>query len=639
MLTLSNATKRLLQPISVNERTRLGVTLSEDGSYFILSFYEERLGNRTWPTGQLDRFLSRFPERKKLDGSRYPEYLVGATDFSAVLIDQLWPKEQLDIDDEAKLMLNFLMANVRQSENAALNVAAYKDNGSLPDDDYEIHSEHPLSPYQRLALHNMMKLPGYALFMEQGTGKTAVAIAALCNLAARKKGGRFRALIVAPKNVRLNWHKEIAKFATRKIRSRVLRGGALDRVKIILDALSFAGDEDAAVVICSYESVERSWGVIKEIDWDMCVLDESHYIKSTYAQRGKRALQLREICDRRYVLTGTPITNHLIDLYNQLEFIGNGASGFRSWRAFKRFHAVTVETASGFDKIVGAQNVPFMQERLARLAFIIRKDEALPDLPDKVYDIEEVEMSKRQSDYYDQICEKLMIEIDEELSKDEDDRSLTINNILTKLLRLAQITSGFVKWDEVWSDEGELIRPAAIEAIDPNPKVERLLEILKEKGPNEKTIVWACWKQDIQSIQEAIEAAGIRCVSFYGGTSDNDRIEAERAFNEDDDCKVFIGNPAAGGVGLNLLGYPPGRGDEYETNCDHVIYFSQNWSMTHRLQSEDRAHRRGARNNVRITDLCCPGTIDEEIRARVTEKKINALTVQDLREVLKGLRR
>jgi SNF2 family DNA or RNA helicase len=182
---------------------------------------------------------------------------------------------------------------------------------------------------------------------------------------------------------------------------------------------------------------------------------------------------------------------------------------------------------------------------------------------------------------------------------------------------------------------GEKLADSRIEYLYPNPKIEGLRELLADKTPDDKTIIWACFRADIAYIETALAADGIDYVSFHGGTSDEDRIEAERRFNFDPACKVFVGNAAAGGTGLNLLGYPPGAPEGYTTNCNHVIYYSQNWSQTARTQSEDRAHRRGTRQTVRVTDLVVPESIDEEIRLRVMRKKLHALEVSDIREILR----
>ena len=210
-------------------------------------------------------------------------------------------------------------------------------------------------------------------------------------------------------------------------------------------------------------------------------------------------------------------------------------------------------------------------------------------------------------------------------------KAMTVNNILTQMLRLAQITSGFITWDaELDADGNPLSR--SVEAFPMNQKLDRLVDLIKENGEG-KIFVWATFVFDIRAIAARLELEGIKAVTFYGGTSEADRAEAERQFNFEPSCKVFIGNPAAGGTGLNLLGYPPGD-DTATTFCDRVIYYSQNWSMVQRAQSEDRCHRRGTKQQVRITDLCCPNTIDEEIRDRVVLKRARALEITDLRDIL-----
>jgi len=254
-----------------------------------------------------------------------------------------------------------------------------------------------------------------------------------------------------------------------------------------------------------------------------------------------------------------------------------------------------------------------------------------------MYDVIEVEMTPEQTEYYAKLQKQLALEIKADLEAAEAagrPKQLTVNNILTKLLRLAQITSGFITWDPHYDDDGNIVEDRQVDRLDPNPKIEELVEQLKYKGPNDKTIVWACWVQDIRSIAARLTLEGIKCVTYYGSTPDKEREAIERSFNEDPTVKVLIGNPAAGGTGLNLLGYDYWNEQPLTTNANHVIYYSQNWSMTARSQSEDRAHRRGTRRPVRYTDLTVPGTIDEEIRVRVLQKKKVALAIQDVRDIL-----
>jgi SNF2 family DNA or RNA helicase len=323
-------------------------------------------------------------------------------------------------------------------------------------------------------------------------------------------------------------------------------------------------------------------------------------------------------------LTGTPITNVLFDLYTQLEWLGEGFSGFSSFEAFKKYYGKFTKRGR-FNVLTEYKNVPLIQERLARLAFQIRKDEALPNLPEKLLDIVEVEMTSEQMKIYCEVRDNLMAEAKAAMDAAEAEgkpRQLIINNILTKF--------------PVFDNEGNEIEPKTCDRLDPNPKIEALVELFQDKKPEQKTIIWACWKQDIRSITARLKLEGIDVVTYFGETSDEDRDEAVRRFNTDPKCTVFVGNPQAGGTGLNLLGYSPDD-PSCTSNCDHVIYYSQTWSPTTRSQSEDRAHRRGTRVNVRYTDLCIPNTIDEEIRTRVCAKRVAAMSLQDVRVIMQRL--
>jgi SNF2 family DNA or RNA helicase len=267
---------------------------------------------------------------------------------------------------------------------------------------------------------------------------------------------------------------------------------------------------------------------------------------------------------------------------------------------------------------------------------MIRKKEALPDLPDKVYDYEEAGMTPKQSEVYEAVATEMVAEIESML--DGENKSLVINNILTKLLRLAQICSGFITYPEERDPDGNIIQERSTEMFSPIPKLERLYEIVKthlNENENSKIIIWACWVNDLEAIIHKLSEL-TNVVGFYGGTSEKERQENEYLFNNDPNTRVFVGNPSAGGTGLNLLGYPPGQ-EDHPTNCDRVIYYSQDWSMVNRSQSEDRAHRRGTRQNVRVTDLMVPNTIDEEIRSRVLNKRMNALEIADIRNILSTL--
>jgi SNF2 family DNA or RNA helicase len=286
------------------------------------------------------------------------------------------------------------------------------------------------------------------------------------------------------------------------------------------------------------------------------------------------------------------------------------------------------------------QHVPILQEVLARNTFIIRKKDAMPWLPDKTHSIEAIEMTDLQKEMYRKVASQLAVEIGASLEQSEVDghnRQLLINNVLTKLLRLAQVTSGFIIWDAVVYPFGEVIRPRMTEFFPVNPKIEWCVEKIKQHPLDEKCLFWSWMTNDVNALAERLTAEGISHVVFKGTTSDVDREEAERRFNKDPSCRVFIGNPAAGGSGLNLLGHDPKAPELYDTDATLSVYIAQNWNAVHRSQSEDRNHRRGTRRPTHIVTLVCDSTIDEDIHERVSSKRQAALEISDIRSLLTKL--
>lgn len=677
MRALTDATAGMLAPIKFSEHDRLEIDVDKDLKNFIVRITTDSPVH--FPSNAArSMWLQRVPERKQLEHPTN-SWKLAATDYTAEIIKAIWPADRIIwMDPKAETLFDYLLLSTSAQDINAEVYAQFKvvmtdclkeykalaesgateeelsallaqhdklKRAALPEDigDLLIHPDVPLAPYQQCALWLGMHSEGYGYFMEQGTGKTPIVVSEICNLAARTSWQQpVRALIIPPKNVRVNWVHEFERFSTVPGKVEIVKGGEIARITSIIQNL--VPEEGCQFLACvmSYESLVRSLDsmktIMEEMDidaWDLVALDESHFIKWPETQRAKAAMKLRDIARRRRVLTGTPVCNTPLDLYAQFEFMGEGWSGFRSWQNFRQFYGVFANVeGDARQKLVGVQNLPFMKERLARTSFIVSLEEALPDLPTRVFDTHEVEMTGEQAEAYEKLANDLMIEIEDEL-ENSDNKTMTVNNILTKLLRLTQITAGYRVWDAVHDPQSlEEVRSKTIEWFAQDPKLDELVAILREKGPNDKTIVWSCFVPCIKRISERLEREGMNHVTYYGGTGDAEREEVVRRFNCDRDCKIFIGNPGAGGTGLNLLGYPPHGGDDYETNANHTIYYVQDWSYTKRSQSGARNHRKGTRVHVRETDLVVPDTLDEEIRIRVLKKKLVAMEIADIREIL-----
>lgn len=594
-------------------------------------------------------FLHRFMEREVVDADELGRPIVKfpPTDMNIQLVHHSWGESRIIFRNENTKML-FKKTVLQHSFHLhrAKAQALFKATSEVlempPDFDEHHNPNLRLSPYQKAALLFSLGQEGSMFDMEPGTGKTCVVIARISleakryHLAGNKN--LMRVLVICPNQVRTNWEREFTRFATTPGRITIIKGNKAKRVKLMTHALKPDKNLCFTALVVGYDTVSSMQDVFLKIPWDLCVLDESQYIKKPTTKRSVMTRKLREICTHRQILTGTPIGNTLMDLWAQLEFLGRGASGFRSFKNFKSFHGQYERSFFGFDKLVGYQNVPFLQERMTRLAFSITREEANLQLPDKLYMVKEVEMTPQQEEYYAQLSNELAIEIQSDLQSG-DPRRVSADHILTKLLRLAQVCSGYIKVDPIVDTfTGEIISPSEIKQIGPeNPKMDALVLDIQERialDSRSKTVVWCCFQEDIQQIVARLKKAGIECGHYYGKTGGSEREANVDKFNGKDSFKVLVCNPATAGEGLNLLGFDPRNPEASECYCDYEDFFSVNWSYLLREQAEARAHRRGTRRPVQITDWIIPGTIDDHIRSVVAKKRDLALGFRDVKDIL-----
>ena len=310
----------------------------------------------------------------------------------------------------------------------------------------------------------------------------------------------------------------------------------------------------------------------------------------------------------RRLLTGSPITKSPMDIYSQCEFLRPGLLGFESYYAFQGRYAIVQRRKMGqaaFQQIVGFRNLDELTRRIDMFSFRVLKKDCL-DLPDKIYTARFVGMTVEQYKMYDQIRRHAMVLF-------ESGEMSTAPAVITQMLRLQQIMSGHLK-----TDDGDML-------YFPSKRMDALEEIINEHDG--KAIIWSRFRYDIQQITEMLNKKfGAGCaVSYYGDTSDDDRAAAVLNFqNPSHPLKFFVGNPATAGYGLTL------------TEANLVVYYANDFNLETRIQSEDRAHRIGQKNNVTYIDLVCEGSIDERIvTALQTKIDIGAKVLgEDAREWL-----
>ena len=459
--------------------------------------------------------------------------------------------------------------------------------------------------HQRKALDLSWNKKVYALFMEMGTGKTKVAIDNMGIL--HQQNEIDLAIIIAPKSVYMNWKNEIETHLSDEIAYEMFYW---PKIKELPN--QFIIDKKLGIVLMNVEALSHKSGVdfvrklMIRFRNSMIILDESTTIKNRTAARTKNILKIFLGSKYKRILTGSPVTKSPLDLYTQCEFLSPDLLGFNNFFTFRARYAVMDQIRIGNDRYIHAPkyyiNLEELDNKLKSFSYRVRKDDCL-DLPEKIRLQHEVELTKEQRITYDQLKERALAIIN--------DDTVSYNNKLTELLRLHQVTCGFVKDDS-----------GTIHKFDDCPKMEELLDIIE--NTDGKVIIWANYVYNIKNIMQTLEDKYGKdsTVAIYGEIDTDDRQTAVKRFQEDPRCRFFVGNPSTGGFGLTL------------TAASYVVYFSNNFNLEIRQQSEDRAHRIGQKRNVTYIDIVSQKTIDKYI-LRALQNKIK-LSADTLGETVKA---
>ena len=487
--------------------------------------------------------------------------------------------------------------------------------------------EYKTNPYahQAKAFKISRDAEDYALLMEMGTGKTKVIIDTAAWLYAQGKINFL--LVVAPNEVHKNWilrevPAHLPDWVPRRtaIWSSDMKAKDMKAYNRLWDE-RFDGLRILAVNVEAFGVQERWWrakrgGPMKfgsEVNKILnafkvlFAVDESSKIKTPGARRTKRLWALGKKGYYRRILTGTPVTNSPLDLYAQFRFLNHKYLGFSNFYSFKHHYAEwrtekNWKADKDYEVCTGFKNIDELTDRLDQVAFRVTKKECL-DLPEKVYTRRFVAMSDEQRKIYTKLRDDSLLAL-----KDEEFR---VTNVLTRMLRLQQVLGGWVP---------DMDNPGTVEPIfdDPkkNPRIKAIIDVAEESSS--KVIIWARFRSEIVAITNILNSVYGQgtAVSFYGDVKTADRNEAIDSF-QDEDSKVrfFVAQQHSGGYGLTL------------TAASYVIYYSNDFSLEARLQSEDRCHRIGQKNPVTYIDLECLGTIDTRIINTLREKKKLADTI------------
>lgn len=443
-----------------------------------------------------------------------------------------------------------------------------------------------LTPWQQAAVEKLKPTRVGGLFMEMGTGKTRTAIEIV----------RQR----AKKIDRVVWFCPVSLKET--VRLEILKHTDCQDIYLFDDTTTDENIPEVRWVIVGLESLSSSNRVtfaVNEIitEKTFVILDESSYIKGHKARRTERATLLSEKAKYRFVLTGTPLSQGVEDLFSQMKFLSPKILGYRSWYTFARNHLEYSEKHPGL--IVASHDTDQLAAKIAPYVYQVTKAECM-SLPGKKYKTRETFLTFEQRDAYEQAKNEMLMQID----FDEQFKPYTIFRLFGAL---QQITSGF--WNYRVCKTGVLDpEDKYVFKEFPEYRLSTLLDIIRGIPDDEKIIIWAKYRYDISRIVSALrERYGQDSVSvFTGDTPIKDRQQEVDKFKSS--ARFFVATQSCGGHGLTL------------NEASYVIFYSNSFKYSERLQAEDRCHRMGQDKEVTYIDIISSG-IDEKICDSLSKKE------------------
>jgi SNF2 family DNA or RNA helicase len=445
-------------------------------------------------------------------------------------------------------------------------------------------------------------LPASFLAWEMGTGKTKGVIDGILLL--HEKGPRV-VLIVCPASVVDVWAREVPKHVedpdSRFVVAASTARQVVKRVREAKDAIERAeATGRTAIVVTNYESftLDSSPFLIFATSrtWDLLVLDESHRIASP-GTKTSRAMTSRvgPLAARRVCLSGTPMRNSPLDLYSQCRFLDAGIFGSNQRQFLERY-----ATLDFFGNVVGLQNTEELAERFGLVAMRVDK-RAVLDLPP-------VTVQTRRCSLGDE-GRKIYQSVEDELATEIGDAKVVAANSLVRLLRLQQITSGYVA---VETESG-----ATVDREVDGAKIAELAEILDEIRPDEPVVVFCRFRRDLRAVQSLAKDRGRGYRELSG-----DRNEL-RDWQDARGGEVLGVQIKAGGVGVD------------GTRAAYVVFFSVGFSLADYEQALARVDRPGQTRPVTAINLVVRGTVDEAVFGAIESKKD---VVEGVLDYLRGRR-
>lgn len=415
------------------------------------------------------------------------------------------------------------------------------------------------------------------------TGKSKVTVDLMVN------NGWQRVLILCPKSVVQVWPAEVVKHAAVPIATLPLdEGSMIQRTRKMTTFLELqAVRSEPAIVILNYDAAWREplAGHLLRRPWDAVICDESHRIKAPGGKAAMFCSRLGDVIPRRLCLTGTPMPHSPLDAYAQYRFLDKGIFGTSFVNCRARYAVM-----GGFNgkQVLSYQNQDELHEKFYSIAYRV-KSEDVQSLPEAIDVVRPVILGKYARDLYTTLKKDFVVGID--------DGTVTAGNALTRLLRLQQIGSGWVRQDRDIETgvDGPLVQ------VD-TAKQEVLADLLEDLADDEPIVVFCRFHHDLDAVHTVASALARRSLELSGRRN-------ELADWQSGAAPILAVQIQSGGVGINLV------------RARYCVFYSLGFSLGEYLQARKRTHRPGQDRAVTYFHLIATKTVDEDVYAALEARQ------------------
>jgi SNF2 family DNA or RNA helicase len=449
------------------------------------------------------------------------------------------------------------------------------------------------------------------LLLEMGLGKTRISI----DLARYRiqNDGVKKILVVCPTSVIYNWQEEIKKFSEYK--TCILHDSKENRI-------AKASKSNYQFAIINYESLfpllenlgvitkkNRTYlvssdteEIIDKLNFNMVIFDETaRFVRNVSTKRTLASILIGDRAKYKLILTGTPIANKPLDVWPQFRIMDGGETLGKDFYAFRGYFFYKDSNMPWAKWMLKRNKIQLLTNKIYSKCIRKKKEDVLKDLPERVFQTIILEMEPALRTIYNNIKKEIIAQI----MTSEGLTTLTINNILLRLLRLQQVTAGFS------------VKNGVEVELEHQPKLEALVEqlgIIIENG--DSAIVWCRFLKSISMISERLNHLGIKHTIMSGADNEKEKYAKWKGFQKSKSINVFVGQVESGGVGIELF-----KLDSERSKTQYSIFFENTYVLDTREQAMARIHRIGQKSTCFYMDLVVRNSIDEVILNSLKKKK------------------